>query len=65
VGLALDEKLPIGTILFFAVPLAGVKCEIHVQARLLWTREYGVAGCQFVRVPPGDLQVLYAWLESR
>jgi hypothetical protein len=65
VGLTIDEKLPIGTILFFRVPLPGVKCEINVQARVLWTREYGVAGCQFVRVPPRDLQVLYGWLESR
>ena len=65
VGLTLDQKLPIGTILFFTVPLPGVKCEIHVQARLLWTREYGAAGCQFVRVPPSDLQALHAWLESR
>jgi hypothetical protein len=65
VGLTLDETLPIGTILFFRVPLPGLKCEINVQARVLWTREHGVAGCQFVRVPPGDLQVLYGWLESR
>jgi hypothetical protein len=65
VGLTLDEKLPIGTILFFRVPLPGVKCGIGVQVRVLWTREYGVAGCQFVRVPPRDLQVLYGWLESR
>jgi hypothetical protein len=65
VGITLDEKLPIGTILSFRVPLPGLKSEIHIQARLLWTRKYGVAGCQFVRVPPGDLQVLYGWLESR
>ena len=65
VGITLEEKLQIGTILSFRVPLPGLKGEIHIQARLLWTRAYGVAGCQFVRVPPGDLQVLYGWLKSR
>jgi PilZ domain-containing protein len=65
VGLTTNEKLPIGSILSFRVPLPGLRSEIYIQARVLWTRQYGAAGCEFVRIPPGDLQVLHAWLESR
>jgi len=65
VGLTCKEKLPVGSMLSFRVPLRGLRSEINIQARVLWTRQYGVAGCEFIRVPPGDLQVLHAWLESR
>ena len=65
VGLTTKEKLTIGSILSFRVPLPGLRSEIHIQARVLWTRQYGAAGCEFVRIPPGDLLVLHAWLESR
>jgi hypothetical protein len=65
VGVATKEKLAIGSLLSFCVRLPGLKSEISIQARVLWTRQYGAAGCEFVRVPPGDLQVLHAWLESR
>ncbi len=65
VGLTTKEKLAIGSILSFRVPLRGLRSEIYIQARVLWEHQYGAAGCEFVRVPPGDLQVLHAWLESR
>jgi len=39
--------------------------EISIQARVLWTRPYGAAGCEFVQVPPFDMHLLHAWLESR
>jgi hypothetical protein len=65
VGLTTKKKLAVGSILSFRVPLSGLKSEIHIQARVLWTRPYGAVGCEFGSIAPGDLQVLRAWLESR
>jgi len=65
VGPTSKEKLTIGSIVSFRVPLPGLSSKIDIQARVLWTRQYGAAGCEFVRIPPSDLQVLHAWLESR
>jgi hypothetical protein len=65
VGLTAKEKLKIGSTLSFRVPLPGLGSEICIRARVLWTRSYGIAGCEFVRLPSGDLQILQAWLESR
>jgi len=65
VGLTTKESLAIGSMWSFRLPLPGVRTEIYIQARVLWTRRYGAAGCEFVRVPPGNLQVLYAWLDSK
>jgi hypothetical protein len=65
VGLTTKKRLAIGSIVSFQVPLPGFESDIHIQARVLWTREYGAVGCEFVRIPPGDLQVLHAWLEGK
>lgn len=65
VGLSAKETLTIGRTLSFLLPLPGLKSEIHVQARVLWTRNYGAAGCEFVHISHLDKQLLYAWLESR
>lgn len=65
VGLTTKEGLDIGSIVSFRVPLPGLGSPIHIQARVLWTRKYGVVGCEFVRILPGDLLVLHAWLESK
>ena len=40
VGLATKEKLEIGSIVSFAVQLPGLGNAIHIQARVLWTRQY-------------------------
>ena len=65
VGLATNEDLVTGSILSFKLPLPGLTNEIHVEARVLWTRSYGVAGCEFVHLPGMNRQILLAWLESR
>jgi hypothetical protein len=65
VGLATKKKIPIGSILSFQMPLPGLKNEICIRARVLWTREYGAAGCEFVSLSSFDGQLLRAWLESR
>jgi hypothetical protein len=64
-GFITKKKLAIGSIVSFRVPLPGLGKEIYIQARVLWTRQYGAVGCEFVRIPPSDLQALHAWLESR
>jgi hypothetical protein len=64
-GLTTKENLAIGSVLSFRVPLPGLSNEIHIQARVLWVRQYGVVGCEFVRIPPQDFHILHLWLESR
>ena len=65
VGLSTKDTLGRGQILSFRLPLPGIGKEISVQARVVWTRDYGVGGCEFVRIPPIDLQIMHGWLRSR
>jgi CheY-like chemotaxis protein len=65
VGLTSTEKLGIGSVLDFQVRLPGLRSEVDVRARVLWNRQSGAAGCEFVSISPSDLQILHAWLESR
>jgi len=64
-GFATNKELAIGSIVSFRVPLPGMGSAIHIRARVLWTREYGAVGCEFVHIPPVEHKVLHAWLESR
>jgi len=61
VGVTSEETLQIGGVLNFRLRLP----KISIQSRVLWTRPYGAAGCEFVNVPQFDLLLLHAWLESR
>ena len=65
VGVTSVESLRVGGTLFFRMRLPGLENEISIQARILWTRLYGAAGCEFVQTPPFDRYLLHAWLESR
>ena len=65
IGLTARDPLTVGTILHFRLALPGLGTEITVRARVLWTRQYGIGGCEFVHMPAFDLQLLHAWLESR
>ena len=65
VGISTNEKLSIGDLLSFSMPLPETRREISVHARVVWTREYGAAGCAFVRIPHSDLRVMLDWLKSR
>ena len=65
VGITSVESLRIGCILSFGLRLPELANQISLQARVLWTRPYGAAGCEFAHVSPFDLQLLHAWLESR
>lgn len=65
VGITSLEPLRIGGLLRFAIRLPELSNEISIQARVLWTRPYGAAGCEFVHIASFDTQLLHAWLESR
>jgi hypothetical protein len=65
VGLSTKEKLMIGDELSFRLLLPGEKKDISVQARVLWTREYGAVGCEFLCIPPVDLNILHDWLARK
>ncbi len=65
VGISSKEQLAVGTILRFRLQLQGAPREIVVEARVLWTREYGRCGCDFVHIPPVDTMLLHDWLKSR
>lgn len=65
VGIKTNVEIAIGSVLSFRLKLPLTEGEISVRCRLLWSRPSGVAGCEFVRMSPRDLQLLHDWLESR
>jgi len=65
VGISTQETFLIGDILSFRLLLPGARREVLVNVRVLWTRDYGRIGCEFVRIPPVDLIVLHDWLKER
>ncbi len=65
VGLNTKENLMIGDELSFRLLLPGEKRDIAVRARVLWTREYGAMGCEFLPIPPVDLDILHDWLNRK
>jgi hypothetical protein len=65
IGLRADQKLPIGETLVLRLSLPGATKEIHIQARVIWTAQHGAVGCEFVRIPPVDLDILQDWLKAR
>ena len=65
VGLSTRETVKIGEILSFQILLPDASRAIYVEARVLWTREYGISGCEFLHIPPVDLDILHDWLKSK
>jgi hypothetical protein len=65
VGLNTKAQLTIGETLSIRLMLPGLKRDIYVQVRVLWTREYGAAGCKFLRIPPVDSDILRDWLKNK
>ena len=64
-GISTKEALAIGRELQLRLKLPRLHREIFLEVRVLWIREYGRAGCEFVRIPPVDATVLNEWLKSR
>jgi PilZ domain len=65
VGVISRESLAVGDTLSFRLLLAGSFRPIYIEARVLWTRQYGAAGCEFLRIPPVDLSNLHDWLKLK
>lgn len=65
VGLSTKEEFAVGDVLSFRLLLPGAERAIYIQARVQWTREYGAIGCEFLRIPPVDLNILHDWLKSK
>jgi DNA-binding response OmpR family regulator len=64
-GLSSRETFAIGDVLSFRLLLPGTQRPIHIEARIQWARNYGAAGCEYVRIPPVDLNILHDWLKSK
>jgi hypothetical protein len=64
-GLSCKEPLTVGDLLSFRLLLPSARRAIYIEARILWTRDYNVAGCEFVRIPPVDLDIFHDWLKNR
>jgi PilZ domain-containing protein len=65
VGLSTKEYLSVGDVISFRVHLPGSIRHILIEIRVLWAREYGRVGCEFLRIPPVDLVILQDWLKER
>jgi len=65
VGLRSEQEFTVGAALSFHLLLPGANRDIYIQARVLWTREFGRIGCEFLRVPPADLNLLQGWLKQK
>ncbi len=65
IGFMTRKLVAVGTVLSFQLLLPGAQRAISIEARVLWTRQYGAAGCEFVRIPPVDLGILHDWLRSK
>lgn len=65
VGVSAKQELTVGDKLSFRLLLPGTDRAIYIQARVQWTREYGAAGCEFLRIPPVDLNILHNWLTGK
>lgn len=65
VGLSTSQKLVIGDVLSFRLLLPGAPRDILLQTRVLWTKEDGRAGSEFVRLPPVDFMILDDWLKTK
>jgi hypothetical protein len=64
-GLSSKERLSVGDELVFSLHLPQTRQSIHIQARIIWVREYGTAGCDFLNIPPVDRDILRDWLKAK
>jgi CheY-like chemotaxis protein len=65
IGISTKEQFIVGDVLCLRLLLPGADRTIYIQARVQWTREYGALGCEFLRIPPVDLNILHDWLRSK
>ena len=65
VGLSAQEEMSVGSVLSLHLALPDARRPIYVEVRILWTRDYGMSGGEFVRIPRLDLDILHEWLKLK
>jgi len=65
INITTKDILAVGDVLSFRLHLPETPREILCQIRILWARENGRFGCEFMRIPPVDLIILHDWLKSK
>ncbi len=65
IGISSKEEFSIGDVLCFRLLLPGTERPIYLEARVQWARNYGAAGCEYLRIPPVDLNILHDWLKNK
>jgi len=56
--------LSVGTRLSLHVHMRGLPSALQIGGRVIWTRDYGVAGCDISATPPLDRELLRGWLRD-
>jgi len=64
-GFSSKEQFLVGDLLEIRLGLPGTKRAIHIEAQVRWTRQHGVVGCEYVRIPPVDLNILRDWIRGK
>ncbi|MGA8442399.1 MAG: PilZ domain-containing protein [Candidatus Sulfotelmatobacter sp.] len=65
VGISTKHEFAVGDRLSFRLPLPETDRVVYIEARVQWTRQYGAMGCEFLRIPPVDLNILHDWLTHK
>jgi hypothetical protein len=65
IGLSAKEELHIGDTLSFHLLQPGTNRAVYIQARVRWARRYGAVGCEFLCIPPADLNLRHDWLTRK
>jgi PilZ domain len=65
VGILCRDPLSMEDTFSFRVWLPGTVRQILLSVKVLWTREHGRGGCEFLRIPPVDLMILHDWLKAK
>lgn len=65
VGLSTRDRITVGDVVSFRLLLPGEVKEARIEARVLWTRQYGAAGCEFTRISAADEGLIQNWLDSK
>jgi CheY-like chemotaxis protein len=65
VGLRAREFLSLRDVLSFSLLLPGTEMPLEIDVRVLWLRQYGAAGCEFVSISQADRRRLHDWVEQK
>jgi hypothetical protein len=65
IGLSSSKEFLLGEALTFRLRLPGMHREIYIEARVLWGRDYARIGCEFIRIPPVDRNILHDWVDTK